>query len=125
MVCMNSFLIFIILYVDCLVKVSSQPIGFSKNIVGLEKDMICSLSVYADVSTDTVEIAWLNEDDIITDDSRVTINMASDYYNGSTLVTVIHFDPLAEDDERKYFCYAISNGSLTYESINLNNLIGT
>ena len=83
--------------------------------------MICSVSVPPDVDPDTVELGWLNEDDIITDDSRVTIDTSSDYFNDSTLVTIIQFDPLTEEDEGEYTCYAIINGSFTFESINLQN----
>ena len=107
-----------------MVKVCSQPIGFGKNVVGQAEDVICSISTSFHVNTDTIEFGWLNEDDIITNDSRVTINASSDYYNDSTLVTVIQFDPLFEDDKDKdFFCYSILNGSLIYEFINLKNFI--
>ena len=85
--------------------------------------MICSISLPADVDPDSVELGWLNEDDIITDDSRVTIDVSSVYFNDSTLVTIIQFDPLAEEDEDEYTCYAIINGSFIFESISLQNII--
>ena len=85
--------------------------------------MICSISLPADVDPDTVELGWLNEDDIITNDSRVTIDVSSDYFNDSTLVTIIQFDPLAEEDEDEYTCYAIINGSFIFESISLQDII--
>ena len=69
----------------------------------------------------TVEIGWLNEDDIITDDSRVTIDTSSDYYNDSSVATIIRFDPLIEEDEGEYSCYALINGSFIYKVINLEN----
>ena len=72
---------------------------------------------------DTIELGWLNEDNIITDDSRVTIDTSSDYFNDSTLVTIIQFDPLAEKDEDEYTCYAVINGSFIFESISLQNII--
>ena len=69
----------------------------------------------------TIKFGWLNEDGIITDDNRVTIHTSSDYYNESSLVTIIQFDPLIEEDEGEYVCYAIMNESLTFEVINLTN----
>ena len=72
---------------------------------------------------DTIELGFLNEDNIITNDSRVTIDTSSDYLNDSTLVTIIQFDPLAEKDEDEYTCYAIINGSFIFESISLQNII--
>ena len=70
---------------------------------------------------DTVELGWLNEDDIITDDGRVTIDTSSDYYNNSSLLTIIQFDPLFEEDGGEYICYAIINESFIFELINLQN----
>ena len=72
---------------------------------------------------DTIELGWLNEDDIITDDSRVNIIRSSnDYFNDSSLIIIIQFDPLAEEDEDEYTCYAIINGSFIFESISLQNI---
>ena len=78
--------------------------------------MICSVSIPPDVDPHTVKLSWLNEDDIITNDSRVTIDTS----NYSTLVTTILFDPLTEEDENEYICYAKINGSFIFESINLS-----
>ena len=66
----------------------------------------------------TIDIHWLNKDDIITDDSRVTIGTSND---DSSLFTIIQFDPLFEDDEGEYICYAVINGSFIFEPINLQN----
>ena len=66
----------------------------------------------------TIDIHWLNEDDIITDDSRVTIGTSND---DSSLFTIIQFNPLFEDDEGEYICYAVINGSFIFEPINLQN----
>ena len=85
--------------------------------------MICSISLPPDVDPDTIEFGWLNEDNIITDDSRVTIVRSSTYLNDSTLVTTIQFDPLFEEDEDDYLCYAIIKGSFINESVHLQNLI--
>ena len=75
----------------------------------------------SDIDPNDIELVWLNEDDIITDDGRVTIDTSSDYYNDSSLVTIIRFDPLFEDDEGEYICYAVINGSFIFEPINLQN----
>ena len=102
-------------------RISFQPSGFYQNTVGYRQDVICSVSVPPDIDPDTIELGWLNEDDIITDDSRVTIDTSSDYYNDSSLATIIQFDPLFEDDEGEYICYAVINGSFIFEPINLQN----
>ena len=83
--------------------------------------MICSVSVPSDVDPDNIELAWLNEDDFITDDSRIILNSSNDSFNDSTLVAIIQFDPLSEEDEGEYICYAVINGSYIFESINLQN----
>ena len=100
-----------------------EPSGFGQNTVGQRQDVICSISIPPDVDPDTIELSWLNEDDIITDDSRVSIDTSSDYFNDSTLVTIIQFDPLAEEDEDEYTCYAMINGSFIFESISLQNIL--
>ena len=103
-------------------NITLQPSGFDQNTVGQRQDVICSISVPPDVDPDTIELGWVNEDDIITDDSRVIINASSTYLNESTLFTIIQFDPLNEVDENQYTCYAIVNGSFIFESIDLQNL---
>ena len=69
-----------------------------------------------DVDLDTIEIGWLNKDEIITDNSRVTI-----YNDDSSLFTVIQFDPLFEEDKGEYICYAVMNGSFLFEFMDLQN----
>ena len=51
----------------------------------------------------------------------MTINASSDCYNDSSLATIIQFDPLLEDDEGEYICYAEINGSFIFEPVNLQN----
>ena len=104
---------------DSILNITLQPSGFDQNTVGQRQDVICSISVPPDVDPDTIELGWLNEDDIITNDSRVTIVRSNYYFNGSNLVTTIQFDPLIEEDENEYVCYARINGSHVFESINL------
>ena len=100
-----------------------QPSGFDQNTVEQRQDVICSISVPPDVDPDTIELGWLNEDDIITNDSRVTIDTSSYYFNDSTLVKAIHFNRLIENDQGEYTCYAIVNGSFMFEFMNLTNFI--
>ena len=90
--------------------------------------MICSISVLPDVDPDTIELGWLNENDIITDDSRVTIieswnDLTSNSSNSSisVITTVIRFDPLYEHDDGNYTCYARTNESETFASVILQN----
>ena len=118
-----SIVLLFLLPLDSVLNITIQPSGFGQNTVGQRQYMICSISVPAGVDPDTVELGWLNEDDIITDDSRVTVDASSDYFNDSTLVTTIKFDPLSEEDEDEYICYVIINGSFIFESISLQNII--
>ena len=98
-----------------------KPSGFDQNTVGQRQDVICSISVPPDVDPDTIELGWLNEDDIITNDSRVTIVRSSTNFNTSIITTVIQFDPLFEDDEGTYSCYLLTNESEISTSIQLGN----
>ena len=111
------------MHLDYVLNITVPPSGFGQNTVGHRQYMICSISLPADVNPATVELVWLNEDDIITDDSRVTIDASNDNFNVSSLVTIIQFDPLSEEDEDEYTCYAIINGSFLFESISLQNNI--
>ena len=118
---MDGYSLLYVFHLDSFLNISFQPSGFYQNTVGYRQDVICSISVPPNVDPSTTELGWLNEDDIITDDSRVTIDTSSDYYNNSNLATNIQFDPLFEDDEGEYICYAIINGSFIYDFINLEN----
>ena len=106
--------------IESLISISLQPSGIVQSIVGYRQDVICSIAVPPGVDPDTIDLGWLNEDDIITDDSRVTIDASNNYYNDSSIVTIIQFNPLIEDDGgEEYICYMITNGSLVYKSIKL------
>ena len=90
--------------------------------------MICSISLPPDMDPGTVELGWFNEDGIITDDSRVIVtesmnDSTNNSFNISTSVitTIIQFDPLFEDDEGNYSCYAIANKSVKFTSAQLQN----
>lgn len=108
--------------------ITLQPNGFNQNVVGQIQDVICSISVTSDVDPDTAEIAWFNEEDIVTMDGRVTIvestndtaNFSSNF-NTSVISTVIRFDPLFEDDGGTYACYSTVNETVKFESIQLQN----
>ena len=110
------------LILGSILNITLQPSGLDQNIVGQRQDVICSISVPPDVDPDIIELGWVNEDDIITNDSRVTIDTSSYYFNNSTVVTTIQFDPLTEEDEDEYICYAFINGSFVFESISLQNI---
>jgi len=123
----SSALIFILFFnLASFLTISLQPSGFGQNIVGQKQDVICSIAVPFDVDPDNIELGWVNEEDIITNDSRVTVDTSpndasSGYFNGSTLFTSILFDPLTKEDEGQYICYAIINGSFIFKSISLQN----
>ena len=111
---------------DSFPTISLQPSGFGQNIVAQRQDVICSIFVPSDVDINTIRLGWLYEDDIITDDGRVTIVTSSDYYNDSSLVTIIQFDPLFEGDANKdYICYVIINTLFVIESIVLEHFTST
>lgn len=101
-----------------------QPSGSDQNTVGKRQDVICSMSVLSDVDSDSVELRWLNEDNIITNDSRViiieSVNGSSNFSN-TVITTIIRFDPLYENDDGNYTCYAIINESEVFTSIQLQN----
>ena len=101
------------IFLDSVLDITLRPSGF---LVGQKTDMICAASVSPDVDPNTIELGWF----INLADSAVTIN-ASSYFNDSTLYAIVHFDLLTEEDEGKYTCYAIINGSFTYEFITLQN----
>ena len=89
--------------------------------------MICSIAVPPHVDPDTIELGWLNEDDIITNDSRVTIIKSqnnSSNFSINVVTTSIRFDPLYEEDDGNYSCYARINESLTFSSVQLQNFRG-
>ena len=85
--------------------------------MGQKQDVICKISVSANVDPNTIELAWLNREDIVTDDHRVTIDASRDHDNA----IIIRFDPLIEEDEGEYTCYAMVNGSFLFQTINSQN----
>ena len=103
-----------------------QPSGVDQNTVGQRQDVICSISAPPDVDPDNIELGWLNEDDIITNDSRVTIVKAlmnhSDNFSSNIISAILRFDPLIEDDEGTYNCYSIVNKTESFTSIQQQNL---
>ena len=115
------YALFVFLNLGFNLSTSLNPSGFDQNIIGQRQDVICSVSVPDDVDPDTIELGWVNEDGIITDDNRVTIDASSDYFNDSVLSTIIQFDPLFEEDMGEYICYAIINGSFVFASVDLQN----
>ena len=119
---MYVYVYMLVLYIFNLapvLNITLHPSGFSQKTIGQRQDVICSISVPPDVDPDTIELGWLNEDDIITDDSRVTINTSND---NSTLVKIIQFDPLNEEDQDEYVCYTMVNRSFIYDFIDLQKL---
>ena len=97
----------------------------SQNTVGQRQNVICSISIPPYVNPDTAELGWLYEGEIVTDDSRVTINSSNNHFNDGTLITIIQFNVLIQEDEdEQYICYAIINGSLIYKPIALHNFKG-
>ena len=99
------------------VNISLQPSGVDKTTVAQKQEVICSIPIPPNLDPDTVEFGWLNEEGIITNNSRVIFYERK---TDNTLVTIMQFDPLIEEDEGVYICYAVMNGSLIYESTDLH-----
>ena len=109
---------------DSSLNISLQPNDMSQNTVGQRQNVICSISIPPYVNPDSAELGWLYEGEIVTDDSRVTINSSNNHFNNDTMIqfTMIQFNVLIEEDEdEQYICYAIINGSLIYKPIGLHN----
>ena len=79
--------------------------------------------IRSDVDPNSVQLSWRNKEDIVTADSRVTIITSSvnNTLNASSITTTITFDPLFEDDEGSYTCFASVNELLLLECIQLRN----
>ena len=109
-----------------MLSISLQPSGFSQKTIGQRQDMICSVSLSSVVDPNSVRLSWLKKEEIITGDNRVTIIMSNDNntMNASSMSSIIRFDPLFEEDEGKYTCYALINGSFIFKSIQLKNFRG-
>ena len=103
--------------------VSLRPSGFLQNTKGQRQDVICSITVPPEVDPDTVELEWLNADNITTDDGRITVISTdnSTSVNSSTLSTTLRFDPLFEDDQGNYTCYSVVNDTLKFQTVELTN----
>ena len=104
--------------------------GFEPNTIGQRQEVVCSISVPPDVDPDTIELGWLDEDDITNDTRKTIFKLTNDSFNNasnsSTIVitTVIRFDPLFEDDEGTYSCfYSKMNESALFTSIRLKSFI--
>ena len=124
----NMYMLALTTYVLLIFHVDSINITIkhSQNIIGQRQCVICSVFVPSDVDPDVIQLAWRNEEDIITANSRVTIvNSTDDSSSINVITTIIQFDPLYEDDMGKYYCYSIINGSLRFASIQLQDFRST
>jgi len=103
--------------------ISLQPSGFFENTKGRRQDVICSVTIPPEIDPDTVELEWLNSDNITTDDGRIAIFVTdnSTSLNSSTLSTTLRFDPLFEDDQGNYSCYSVVNDTLKFQTVELTN----
>ena len=104
-------------FIDPFINISLQPSGDGKPTVGQNQEIVCLISVPPNLDPDTVEFGWLNEEGIIANNSRAILYTSN---NNNTLVIILQFDALIEKDEGEYICYAVMNGSLTYETIDFH-----
>ena len=115
------------MYVTIYATILGQPslniiLQPNQTIVGQRQDVICSISV--SLNPDTVELGWLDEEIIVTNDSRVIVaelpNISILNSSVTVIGTVIRFDPLLEIDEGNYSCYfSVANETETATSIQL------
>jgi len=115
--------LFLFTYLASPLDISLNPSGFDQNTVGQTQDVICTISLSSVVDPDSIELAWLKKEDFITADGRVTIINGDNNSNTSNPSTIIHFEPLTEEDEGNYICYAKVNGSFVFKSIELQDFI--
>jgi len=87
--------------------------------------VICSISLSSNVDPDFIELSWLKKEDFITANGRVTVINDDNNFNASNLIksTIIRFEPLTEEDESNYICYAKINGSFVFKLIELQDFI--
>ena len=117
---------YVLFFIVSIQNITLQPDGYSQNTVGQRQEVICSIFVPPYADPDDIELGWLNENEIITSDSRVTVSTSLNYFMNNTKDTIIQFDPLIEDDdENEYYCYAIINGSFVFELTKLQNFTST
>ena len=116
-----SYVYAYIFNLDGFLSITLQPSGSNQNTVGQRQDVICSISVPPEVDPDTIELGWLNKEDIVTDVDRVTIYTSTNYSDYSPLASTIQFDPLIEEDQGEYTCYAMINGLFLFQPINIEN----
>jgi len=126
LLCVGIFIIHVIcvsFYLASLLRISLQPRDFNQYTVGQTQDVICSISLSSDVDPDSIELAWLKKEDFITTDGQVTIINGHNNFNANNLIvsTIIRFEPLTEEDEGNYICYAKVNGSFVFKSIELQD----
>ena len=103
--------------------ISLQPSGFFSGTIGQMQDLICSVTITSAIDPDSVELIWLDSENIITSDNRVTVtptNITSNAFS-FTYTTVLQFAYLMEGDEGNYTCNLVADEMLESQTVRLQN----
>ena len=87
------------------------------------QDLICSVTITSAIDPDSVQLTWLDSDNIVTSDNRVTVtptNITSNAFS-FTYTTVLQFVYLMEGDEGKYTCDLEADEMFESQTVQLQN----
>ena len=103
--------------------ISLQPSGFFSGTIGQMQDLICSVTITSAIDSGTVQLTWLDSDNIVTSDNRVTVtptNITSNAFS-FTYTTVLQFAYLMEGDEGNYTCNLVADEMFESQTVRLQN----
>ena len=111
------------LYVVTVPRISLQPSGYLQGVVGEMQNINCSVSISSMLYLDSVELLWINDNVIVTDDNRIIIaTYITENPSSFTYTTIIQFAYLMERDEGNYTCIVEVDDMVESRSIMLENL---
>ena len=104
-------------------RISLQPSGFFSGTIGQMQDLICSVTITSAIDPNSVQLIWLDSENIITSDNRVTVtptNITSNAFS-FTYTTVLQFAYLMEGDEGNYTCNLVADDMFESQTVRLQN----
>ena len=87
------------------------------------QDLICSVTITSAVDPDVVQLTWLDSENIVTPDNRVTLiptNITSNAFSFA-YTTVLQFAYLIEGDEGNYTCDLVADEMFESQTVRLQN----
>ena len=87
------------------------------------QDLICSVTITSAIDPDSVQLTWLNSDNIVTSDNRITVtptNITSNAFS-FTYTTILQFAYLMLGDEGNYTCDLVADGMFEFQTVRLQN----